>query len=65
VTNEHQTEKTELEKQYEELFTPRLPLLTLEDDSLEQPSPLKIVQSITTGGAYEEPSSRYVMDTDA
>ena len=47
--------KEELETQYEKLF--RTPTTTVAGprQSLAQPSPLKIVDSVTTYGAYEEP----------
>jgi hypothetical protein len=48
-----------IEEQYRELFPyhSSLPFVPLNDDSsLEQPSPLSVVPSLTTyGGAYEEP----------
>lgn len=46
-----------LEEQYSELFryNPSHIISEAEGDSLEQPSPLKIVPSLTTYGAYEEP----------
>jgi hypothetical protein len=45
-----------IEDQYSELFRYN-PSTTAEidGDSLEQPSPLKVVPSLTTYGAYEEP----------
>lgn len=45
-----------LEEQYGELFRYNPSLVSQDNgDSLEQPSPLKIVPSLTTYGAYEEP----------
>lgn len=45
-----------LEDQYGELFRYNpATIIEGEGDSLEQPSPLKIVPSLTTYGAYEEP----------
>lgn len=48
--------KTRLEKQYYELF--KLPVkqhdITM-PDTLEQPSPLRIVPSVATGAGYQEP----------
>ena len=53
--NKKNREKEKLETQYEELF--RTPVTTVAGprESLAQPSPLKIVDSVTTYGAYEEP----------
>lgn len=56
ATKKKTTKKTELEKQYEELFEP----ITIQPESsgnysLAQPSPLKTISSIVTYGAYEEP----------
>lgn len=44
-----------LEKQYAELFRGLNFVALPEEGSLEQPSPLMIVPSLTTYGAYEEP----------
>lgn len=44
-----------IEERYQELFQYRGFIPEVGEDSLEQPSPLKIVPSLTTYGAYEEP----------
>ncbi|MBI4337386.1 MAG: hypothetical protein HY683_06125 [Chloroflexi bacterium] len=55
--DEQKAKTTRLEEKYAELVkmvqvpVPAQPYR----DNLEQPSPLKIVQSVTTYGAYEEP----------
>lgn len=50
--------KSDLEKEYEKLFQKNLTewLIAMERlQSLRQPSPLRIVDSVVTYGAYEEP----------
>jgi len=47
--------KSDLEKQYERLFKITNKAIEEENYSLEQPPAYKIVQSVTTYGAYEEP----------
>ena len=54
------SKKAKLETQYQELFRVQegsrpAPGEPEHDQSFEQPSPLKIVQSVTTYGAHEEP----------
>ena len=51
------TKEMSLEEQYKQLFTYNnsLQYIDIEESSLEQPSPLVIVPSLTTYGAYEEP----------
>lgn len=44
-----------LEEQYQEYFKLNQVLIQSDEGSLEQPSPLMIVPSLTTYGAYEEP----------
>lgn len=44
-----------LQEQYQELFRALPGLMKADSESLEQPSPLKVVPSVTTYGAYEEP----------
>ena len=48
-----------LEHQYSEFFQYVVPsysvLISGDESSLEQPSPLKVVPSVVTYGAYEEP----------
>ena len=56
VTKKKTIKKTNLEKQYEELFIPITTQPELSNSySLAQPSPLKTISSIVTYGAYEEP----------
>ena len=56
ATEKKTPNKTELEKQYEELFKPiTTQPESSENYSLAQPSPLKTVPSIVTYGVYEEP----------
>jgi len=43
------------ETEYEELFKTPITTVPSQHESLAQPSPLKIVDSVTTYGAYEEP----------
>lgn len=54
---EKKTKKSRLEIEYEELFKIKLPSEPLfsPNVSLEQPSQLKIIQSVVTYGAYEDP----------
>jgi len=47
--------KGSLEDRYLELFQFKRAVVEEEDWSLEQPSPSKIVPSVTTYGAYDEP----------
>ena len=48
--------KLNLENEYNKYFPIPVSILTQTNfESLEQPSPLKIVPSIATSGAYEEP----------
>lgn len=51
------TKELSLEEQYNQWFRYNnvLPDRELDEGSLEQPSPLKIVPSLTTYGAYEPP----------
>jgi len=44
-----------LEDQYRDIVRVSPAVLRSDNESLEQPSPLKVVRSITTYGAYEEP----------
>lgn len=48
-------EARKLEEQYSELFKFQQVMAQPEEGSLEQPSPLMIVPSLTTYGAYDEP----------
>ena len=53
-------EVIELERQYREILGPGLDNndgYKNACDSLEQPSPLKVVDTVTTYGAYEDPIS--------
>ena len=50
------TSKTRLEQMYAEFFIFMGPLQPVsEADTLEQPSPLRYVPSVTTYSAYEDP----------
>lgn len=50
------SQKTKLEKQYEELFGPSPRWSEVSDNySLAQPSPFKTVPTVVTYGVYEEP----------
>ncbi len=57
MATEKKTKRSQLEIEYEELFKIKRPieLLPSQDASLEQPSQLKIIQSVVTYGAYEDP----------
>jgi hypothetical protein len=56
ATKKQTLKKTELEKQYEELFKPTtIWPESSENYSLAQPSPLKTVTGILTYGVCEEP----------
>lgn len=57
TTARKKTRKSKLEVEYEKLFKPSVaPMIVKETQtSLKQPSQLKIVQSVVTYGAYEEP----------
>jgi hypothetical protein len=50
-----QQKKTNLENEYNKYFSVPVSFSLQINESLEQPSPLKIVPSISTSGAYEEP----------
>ncbi len=50
-----QPKKSRLEIEYSRFFPAPIPFPTQTYESLEQPSPLRIVPSIATSGAYEEP----------
>jgi len=58
-TNQPKRERPTLEQQYQEMmrrrWQPTVPLQTDYGDSLEQPSPLRVVTSVTTYSAYEDP----------
>ncbi|MDP2681886.1 MAG: hypothetical protein Q8P28_03630 [Deltaproteobacteria bacterium] len=47
--------ESDLEKQYKKYFTFREKEAIEEKESLEQPSAYKIIQSVTTYGAYDKP----------
>ncbi len=47
--------KTNWRVQYDTFFRTSIDLRGVEERSLEQPSPLRIVPSKATSGAYEEP----------
>ncbi len=49
------SEMAEWERQYAEFFHYAGPVDVPESESLEQPSPLRNVPSVTTIGAYEKP----------
>jgi hypothetical protein len=46
--------KMNLENEYNKFFSSPLSINTQQHETLEQPSPLKIVPSIATSGAYAE-----------
>jgi hypothetical protein len=55
----HPTAPPAIEQQYQEMvqrmWRPVVVLQTDYGDSLEQPSPLRVVRSVTTYSAYEDP----------
>ncbi|MGD0780381.1 MAG: hypothetical protein ABR954_06370 [Dehalococcoidales bacterium] len=55
MTSNLQSKKSRLELEYNKLFPNPAIFPTMTENSLEQPSPLKIVPSVATSGAYEEP----------
>lgn len=51
----HQEKVSELERLYSELIKIASSHPSLQRDSLQQPSVLRVIDSVTTYGAFEEP----------